>query len=312
MEMDLKALICFKKVAEREHISKAAEELFISQAHVSRIIAALEEEIGAPLFDRVGRGIQLNSCGRLYYEYTIKILSLLDESVKSVRDEYSRAQAQLIIGTNAASYLPNLFSVLRKKKSSIRIKQYSFTRKKLIQSVKEDKTDFMLICPLSNDMHMKSIPVHKEPAIIIYPENHWLKDRSKVSLHELENEDFVGMNLGYGARDAVEIMYSQNNFKPNFVVEIADSALIKQYVKGGMGIAVVPKTLMLTDPYYKNHYCEFEEDVYGLLSLEWKKDRKLSEDDIIFCNTTLEYYHHLGETVGTNIKEEIPTIEDFM
>ena len=312
MNMDVKTLVCFKKVAELEHMSKAAEELYISQAHLSRIIAALEEEIGVPLFDRVGRGICLNNCGKMYYEYTLKIFALLDESVKKVRDEYSRGKAQLIVGTNAATYLPKFFSIFMRETPGIRIKQYSFVKKKLIQYLHTEKTDFNIICPPSNDIELFSIPLHKEPAIIIYPENHWLKNRTKVSLHELAGEDFVGVNLGYGARDAVEIMYEENNFKPNFVVETEDSALVKQYVNKGIGIGVVPKTLMLLDPYYKDHYCEFEEDIYGILSLEWRKDRVLSEEDIVFFNTALEYFYQLSKSVGTQRSEKVPVIFDFL
>lgn len=312
MNMDVKTLICFKKVAELEHMGKAAEQLYISQPHLSRIIASLEEEIGVPLFDRLGRGIRLNNCGKLYYEYTLKIFTLLDESVNNVRDEYSRGQAQLIIGTNTATYLPNLFSIFRKEKPDINIKQYSFSRNKLLQYLKTEKIDFNILCPPSNGINLISIPIHKEPGVIIYPKEHWLNNKEKISLDALSGENFVGVNLGYGVRDAVEMMFEKNSFKPTYVIETADSALIKQYVKEGLGIGIVPKSVMLTDPYYKDHYCEFEEDIYGIVALEWNKKKVLSETDVVFCNTVLEYFHSLSKKVGTNISEKPPAITDYL
>lgn len=112
MNLDMNMILSFKKVAELQHVSKAAEELYISQAHLSRIIAALEKEIGAPLFDRSGRGITLNACGKLYYDYVLRILALLDESIKNVREEHLRSQIQLIVSTNVGAYLPDLFQNL--------------------------------------------------------------------------------------------------------------------------------------------------------------------------------------------------------
>lgn len=312
MNMDVKTLVYFKKVAELEHMSKAAEELYISQAHLSRIITALETEIGVPLFDRVGRGIKLNNCGKMYYEYVLKIFALLNESVNNVRDEYLRERAQLVVGTNTSTYLPKLFSIFIQEKPSVSIKQYSFTRKKLLQYLNTEKIDFNILCPPSNGLNLISIPIHKEPGIIIYPDNHWLKDRKKVSMKELIHENFVGVNLGYGVRDAIEIMCEKNNFKPNYVIETADTALIKQYIKEGLGIGIVPKAITMGDPYYKDHYCDCEEDIYGIVALEWRKERILSEDDIAFCDTVLKYFHTLSKIAGTNFTEEPPEIMDYM
>ncbi len=313
MNMDIKTLVCFKKVAELEHMSNAAKELYISQAHLSRIITALETEIGVPLFDRIGRGIKLNNCGKMYYDYVLKIFTLLDESVNNVRDEYSRGKAQLIIGTNTSTYLPRLFSSFRYEKPNVNIKQYSFSRKKLLQYLNAEKIDFNILCPPSdNGLDIISIPIHKEPGIIIYPENHWLKERETVSMEELVQENFVCVNSGYGVRDSVEIMFEKHNFKPTYVIETADSALIKQYVKEGLGLGIVPKTVMLEDSYYKDHFCEFEEDVHGIIALEWRKEKNLSEDDIVFCNTVLKYFHSLSKMIGTNSKEEPPLITDLL
>lgn len=312
MTMDIKTITCFKRVAELQHMSRAAEELHFSQAHLSRIIAALEEEVGVPLFDREGRGIRLNPCGKMYYEYVLKIFSLLDESVRAVRDEYSRVQAQLIIGTNTGSYIPDLLFAVQEKRPKIRIKHYSLDKKNLIKYALTDRADFNIICPPSRNMNLNSIPLHKEPGVVIYPKGHWLENRKTVHLHELENENFVGVNRGYGARDSVEIMYEEHHFKPNFMIETSDTSLVKAYVSKNFGIAVVPETIMLKDPYFKDHYCKFEEDIYGILALEWRKDKKLEEEDRFFCNVVLEHFHSVGKPVGTNLSPEVQTLDDFL
>lgn len=312
MNLDMNMILSFKKVAELQHVSKAAEELYISQAHLSRIIAALEKEIGAPLFDRSGRGITLNACGKLYYDYVLRILALLDESIKNVREEHLRSQIQLIVSTNVGAYLPDLFQNLLDVMPNIRFKQYSLSRNGLQRYMKNNRTDFHLICPPEDSEDLISIPLHKETAVVIYPENHWLEGREKVFMHELAQENFVGVNQGYGARDAVEIMYREHQFKPNFVIETADTAMVSAYVRKGLGIGVVPKAIILKDTYFRNHFCHFEEDVYGIVALEWKRERVLNDIDIAFCNMSLRHFHELGKVVGTNFHEEVPVLKDFI
>lgn len=85
LNLDTKALLCFKKVAELEHMTKAARALFISQAQLSKIITDLEQQYGVKFFDRSGKGIKLNNCGKLFYQYTLQIIDLVYKSEKRYR-----------------------------------------------------------------------------------------------------------------------------------------------------------------------------------------------------------------------------------
>ena len=67
--MELKQLSFFKRTAELEHMSRAAEELLVSQPYLSKTISDLEGELGAPLFDHKGRNIVLNYCGKAFYAH---------------------------------------------------------------------------------------------------------------------------------------------------------------------------------------------------------------------------------------------------
>jgi hypothetical protein len=70
VDISLKMLQYFKKVAETQHITNASKELYISQPQLTRVIAELERELGVTLFDREGKGIRLNPCGEAFYRYT--------------------------------------------------------------------------------------------------------------------------------------------------------------------------------------------------------------------------------------------------
>ncbi len=309
--MDLKTIIYFKKVAELQHVTKAAQELYISQAQLSRIIADLEAELGVPLFDRAKRGISLNSCGQLYYQYVLKILNLIEEGQRSVLEEYSRKQAQLIIATNAGAYMPTLISLVRQKDPGMRIKQYSLPKKKLISLLHEEVVSFGVLCPPVENDAFESITLLKERAVIIYPQGHWLENHKKISLSALSKEPMIGVSRGYGARDATEIMYRTHSFTPNFIIETGDSSTMARYVTAGLGISVVPKSLFIQEDYFKDHYVEFEEDIYGTLELVWNRNHKFSQSEQLFYDTALDYFRELAESIFEPAYSLAPSAKDI-
>ena len=84
--MDLQQLKYFQTIARLEHVSRAAEELYVAQPSLSRAIARLEEELGVPLFDRQGRHIQLNHLGRAFLKYVEEAFDKLEEGKREVED----------------------------------------------------------------------------------------------------------------------------------------------------------------------------------------------------------------------------------
>lgn len=292
--MELKHLICFKRVAELEHITKAANDLYMSQAHLSRIIAELEFELNVKLFYRDGRGIKLNPCGFTLYENVIKILTQMDDCKKQVQSVYQRQLSQLTIVTNAGAYMPGLLLRLAKVAPNLKLRQYSSPRKEILQMLREGSVDYAICCPpITDELDFKSTDLRVEPAVVIYPRGHWLEERDSVSLHELQEESFISVAQGYGARDAVEIAYNKTGFSPNFVIETGDTSSVNRYVYEGLGIALSPKSLIMRDDYFKNHYTNIDEPASGTLAITCKQDRTFGENDNLFYQTVIDYFSNL-------------------
>lgn len=292
--MEFKHLLCFKRVAELEHITKAASDLYMSQAHLSRIIAELESELGVKLFDRDGRGIKLSPCGLTLYENVIKILTQMDDAKKQVQNVYQRQLSQLTVVTNAGAYMPGLLLRLAKVDPTLKLRQYSAPRKEILQMLREGIVDCAICCPpIPDELDFKSTILRVEPAVVIYPRGHWLEGRDVVSLHELQEESFISVAQGYGARDAVESSYNKTGFSPNFVIETGDTGSVNRYVYEGLGIALVPKSLIMQDEYFKDHHTNIAEPASGTLAITWKQDKTFNENDNLFYQVCLDYYREL-------------------
>lgn len=84
--MELRRLQYFVKVARKQHVTNAAEELHVAQSAISRQIHQLEEELGVPLFVRKGRNLQLTSVGKLFLERIEVVLADMERAVSEVRE----------------------------------------------------------------------------------------------------------------------------------------------------------------------------------------------------------------------------------
>ena len=290
--MNSDQLFYFKKVAELEHMSKAAERLYISQTRLSRSIASLERELGVPLFDRVGRGIKLNEAGKIFYRYVLKILGQYNDARARVREAYLHQSCELLVGTNASAYMPGLLVHLSKQLPDVNLRQFSAPRNKLAIMLKSGRIDFAITSPPMRDLETDCVRIGIETPVVICPKNHRLFGKKSISLQDLEGENLVGVPDGYGARDAMEEHYREYGINPQFIVETSDTRSVEEYVFAGLGIAVVPKSLIRTSNRFADSYIEFEEDLPCILGLSWRRGESSNDVKNRFFEIAVDYFSH--------------------
>src|ERR1700752_1531330 len=119
--MELQQLRYFREVAEREHVTRAAEKLFVSESAVSRAVTHLEEELGVPLFYRQGRAVVLSPYGRLFLEHVTRALNVL-ESGKRLLNEQTGESGTVSLGflhSLGIEMVPRLIKEYRRKHPGI-------------------------------------------------------------------------------------------------------------------------------------------------------------------------------------------------
>ena len=99
--MDLDQMRYFIAVAECRSVTKAAQQLYISQPSLSRCIAAVEEEAGTLLLDRTSRPLSLTFAGQQYYATAKKMLELNDDLNRQLKDITDCSSGQIIIGCSS-------------------------------------------------------------------------------------------------------------------------------------------------------------------------------------------------------------------
>ena len=295
MNFDAKSLMCFKKVAELEHMTKAAQELYISQAQLSRIIQDLENQFEVKFFDRVGNGIRLNTCGAAFYNYAQQILDLTTNMQKKAKDIYMHEISQATITTNCSTYAPGLLRDLQNSFPDLKFRHISVPYKKCVSLLKEGVTDFSISCPMIEDHDITTVFLRKEVGIVIYPEGHWLEGRERVSLAELAGEKMIGQSNGYAIRNSCDSCFQKYRFEANYVIETSETHLITRMVKNRLGIAILSKSMFSRDDDFKFRHCEIEEPIFGNVGLSWMKSRQLSDADRIFMTSIRSHFEKMNE-----------------
>lgn len=295
--MEVKQLLFFKRAAELEHMTKAAQELQVSQPFLSHSISELEAELDVKLFDHVGRGIALNSCGRAFYRHVVKVFQEMEDATRELRDITQHASKHISIITNVSLYLPGLLKEMRQLDPDITIRQRSARKRRIIQALQEGQVDYAICCPLLKEKGMETTVLMREEGVVIYPPGHWLEQHNTIHLSELLDEPLISVAPGYGTRDAVEEYCEEQGVFPNFVVETTDTATIFQYVKSGIGISFAPLSLTLRDPFFSKHHAQIvAPPLYAEVGLTRLSDRYLTRSCQLFANVTKEYFRQLQQS----------------
>lgn len=289
--MEIRHLLFFKKVAETQHLTRAANELFVSQSHLSHVIIELENELGVALFDRVGRGIQLNPYGREFYNRVLKLAYDLEDAKKEVVNMYNRQSIHLTLVTNVSTYMPLLLKTNKVYSPNLNIHQHSEKRRKIIRMLLDGEADFAITCPpIIEEPDLETIHLRDEQGVVIYPDGHWLQSRTSVSLKELNGERFISVTPGYGLRDVQDVLFRENGLLAVNSVETSETMSIYAFVKEGLGIALVPKFMTTHHDYFSKQFVEIDEHPIGSIGLTWRKGHYKNEAYSVFYDNTVAFF----------------------
>lgn len=242
--MDVRQLQYFVSVAEKEHISKAAESLYISQPTLSLAIRRLENELGVSLFDRTGRNIKLNEYGRIFYAEVKLALEHIDTACRNL------AECKGINDNRISIISPSLFmfqgmmdkiyelypNVLISRIDSSMITKSEEIAYKLISG----DVDICITMRNVRDSGIETIPLKEEQMYALVSRNHPLAGRTEISLTDLTNERFVANMKGSIVRECLDNLFAQVDITPNIAYETYSDKDIWLSVASGKYISVVP------------------------------------------------------------------------
>ena len=244
----------FRAVANELSFSRAAAKLGYVQSSVSSQVASLEQELGAPLFDRLGRTIALTEAGRVMLSYSERLLGLARESKEAVADagvgsgEITGALSVSAPETLLTYRLPELLALFHKRHPRVRVSLKPTAVGRLVGSTRraleEGRVDvaFVLDGP-AEIVGLSAEPLVEEAVSVVAPPAHALADSSLVNPEELGGETVIlpeAPESGCAYRGGFERQLSAAGVVPRETLQFQSIEAIKRCVSAGMGVSVLP------------------------------------------------------------------------
>lgn len=289
VQMELLQLRYFLTVARCEHVTEAAGKLHVTQSSLSKTIQRLEDDLGVPLFDRIGRKLRLNDFGRTFLHRTEKALFELEQGQREIADLYNPDQGTLQLAVTTASTLPGILREFRKNKPDIQFHVQMVSLENMSRLLHRGEVDFCLSSPPIEGDDIECQMLFDDPIVVAVPMGHRYADRSSIQLTELKDEWFVGVKQGYGVRDMVDSTCQSVGFLPKYVYEGDEPARLTALVEAEIGLAFIPSTAR--NPNERVRFLQVEDHrLVREIALLSHKNRYISKAALAFRSVVMNYF----------------------
>jgi LysR family transcriptional regulator, low CO2-responsive transcriptional regulator len=240
----LRQLRTFKTVADLNSFSLAAQQLGLSQPSVSYQVKELEEAIGMPLLDRLGKGVHLTEAGAVLYSYARRTLDVLEEAGLALEEMRGIKRGKLRVGasTTVGIYLlPAALGAFKKLHPGLVISLEIGTRARVQEQVLRNELDLAVVGPALKDPDLAILPFVSDELVVIAPAGHRLAGRRGLALKDLEGQPFVMREPASGSRSSFEKAARKAGAKLDVAMELGSNGAIKHAVESGLGLAAISR-----------------------------------------------------------------------
>ncbi len=226
-------------VAKHRSLTRAAEELRLTQPAVSMQVKALEQLAGLPLVERIGRQVALTEAGGemvRYAQQALRSLQDAEDAMAALRG-LQGGRVSIAVVSTAKYFAPKLLALFSRMHPEIELKLAVNNRDTVVQMLVENEVDVAIMGMPPHHLETTAFRFAKHPLVIIAAPDHPLASRRHVPVKALEAESFLVREPGSGTRAALERFFAAHRIHPASTTEISSNETIKQAVMAGMGLA---------------------------------------------------------------------------
>ncbi|PIX97914.1 MAG: LysR family transcriptional regulator [Hydrogenophilales bacterium CG_4_9_14_3_um_filter_63_34] len=251
LHLTLRQLQVFESAARHLSLSRAAEELHLSQPGVSMQLKKLAEAVGHPLLEQTGKRINLTEQGQELVSTAREILGAVVRYEHSLvaRRGLSGGSLRIVAITTASYFVPRLLGEFSKRHPGVKVFLRVTNREQVLSSLAAGLDDLYILGQPPEGLAVTAIPFLKNPLVVLAAPDHPLAGHKAIPVARLAEEPWLLREPGSGTRLAVERLFADRGFQLSPRMELGSNEAIKQAVLAGLGISVVSRhTLSLHAP----------------------------------------------------------------
>lgn len=241
MHFTFRQMQVFEAVARLGSFTSAAKALHLSQPGVSMQIKQLEETVGLPLYEQVGKKIHLTQAGQELHDYSQRIVDLLKEA-ETVLENLKGMQSgslSISVATTASHFTTRLLAAFSQQNQGITISLDITNRESLQRQLEANEPDLVIMGQPPHGVNVVSEAFMENPLVMIAAPGHPLLEQKQIKLQDLQLQPFVVRETGSGTRDSIQRYFDKRHLKFQTCIAMSSNEAIKQAVEAGLGLGIV-------------------------------------------------------------------------
>jgi DNA-binding transcriptional LysR family regulator len=242
VNITLRQLRIFEAVARYASISRAAADLHLTQPAVSMQVKQLEDQIGLPLIDQIGKKLCLTEAGMELCRHATRITAQIVD-LNAAMDQFrglERGVLRLAVVSTAIYFLPSMIAAFSKEHPGVRVSLQVVNRDAVLTAMADNRADLAITGQPPEHVDIAAQYFMDNPLVVIAAPGHALARSGPVALARLEEETLLLREPGSGTRAMIERHFAANNLSYRPGCELSSNEALKQAVQAGLGIGIVP------------------------------------------------------------------------
>lgn len=291
--MDLDQLHTFLEIVRLKSFSKAAQSCFRTQPAVSAQVRQLEQDLGAPLFERLGTKIALTPAGRIFADYADQILELRRRAQDAISELERTPRGELVIAANEATciyVLPRVFYEYKKLFPNVEMVVDRSYGARVVEAVVDNQADFGLTQLPVKEKRLQVVKIHSDEIKLIVPPSHPFARKKEILATELIGEPLLLPKTGT-TRNRLSAWLEAVEDEINVSMELDSTEMIKRFVMAGLGASFVAATHCLEEATAGKLAAVSlgPEAIVRQVALIYRRDKALSKAALGFIDVVSEY-----------------------
>ena len=283
--MKLLQLQYFCTACKYSNITRAAEELRISQPSISNAIKELENEFSVTLFHRLKKGFSLTHEGEVLLRYARQLLDDA-ERISLIMSDMGKKRSPIRIGIppmTGISLLPKIYRGFNKLYPEVGISTHEFGANCLLESLRDGSLDLAIIpTNVVDHENFNSIDLGEVETVFCVPQNHRLAKETSVDIRSLSNEPLILFDKGFIQYDVITSAFAAVNIRPNIVHLSSQLYMIKEFISSGFACGFMFRDIAESIPNIVS--IPLKDPIRSKVILIWSKDRNMFNDMLKFIS----------------------------
>ena len=243
MRITFRQLQVFNEVCDLRSYSRAAEEMSLTQPAVSLQIRQLEELIGQPLFDYVGKKLYMTEAAEALQLASRDIFGRLENLDMQLSDMLGSLQGQLklAVESSAKYFVPHLLAAFKRQHPEVNLQLTVVNRAQAVRRLSDNRDDLVIMSMVPQDMGLEFLPFLNNPIVAVVPADHPLCALGPLRLQDLEPYTLLMREQGSGTRMACEEYFKEKRVHFNHTLEVASNESQRECAVAGLGVALLTR-----------------------------------------------------------------------